>query len=241
MKNLNIFFTILIILIINSRFFALNILTSIKPLELIVREISPEANIINLFNSSEDFKNATFDENIYSNMDLIILLNNEISFKNDSNKIVLSEGVLYYPYQKNPFLWSDPLYTVVIAYKIEKKMESLDPKNAIKYRDNLLRFTQKLVELSDYVSKIAKDSKIKIIDMNNLLIHFYNRYNINYYLYSDDITITRQDVLISSIKYNNSTFNNLKNKKISIDIFLSGYNTIIEFYKNIIDEIFDDE
>ncbi|SHE76535.1 ABC-type Zn uptake system ZnuABC, Zn-binding component ZnuA [Marinitoga hydrogenitolerans DSM 16785] len=230
-------FCVFLFLLLMINIFSLNVVTSIKPLELIVKEISPNASITNIFDSFNDLKTSNTALNDYKNIDLVIMINNELKLEKNLNSVILSEGVLYYPFLDNPYLWTDPLYSVVIAYKIEKKLEIIDPENSLYYRDNLLNFTQKLINLSEEFSKSIKDKNIKIIDMNNLLTHFYERYNINYKLYSDDILVTNKEILVSERQYNNITFSGLKNKKINVDILASNYNNILDFYKSIIDNL----
>ncbi|KAF2956922.1 zinc ABC transporter substrate-binding protein [Marinitoga sp. 38H-ov] len=211
--------------------FSINIVTSVKPLELVTKELVSNANIITVY------KNSDFNVEDFKNIDLFIVLDNEIDLNEKQNFVKLSEGVLYYPYNENPFLWADPLYTVVIAYKIEKKLESIYPEKAYEFRNNLLSFTQKLVDLSDEFSKVIKDKKINILDVNNTFVHFYKRYNINYSTLNEDELITQEKIIISNVNYDNSILNNLKNKKIIVDIFASQYNNIIKFYKDIIDNL----
>ncbi|WGS64962.1 metal ABC transporter solute-binding protein, Zn/Mn family [Marinitoga aeolica] len=230
-------FIVAFILILTISAFSLNIVTSIKPLELIARELAPNSNIYNIYDNYDTFLNLKVESKDFKNADLMIVLNNEIIINSNINKVILSEGVLFYPYKENPFIWSDPLYSVVIAYKIEKKLENIDPQNASEYRDNLLNFTQKIIELSDEFSKSIKNKKISIIDINNLFTHFYERYGIDYKIYNDKITITSDKVLVANYNYKNTTYNNLKNKKVLVDIFASKYNNIINFYKSIIDNL----
>ncbi|MBM7559980.1 metal ABC transporter solute-binding protein, Zn/Mn family [Marinitoga litoralis] len=228
---------LIIILIFTINLFSLNIVTSIKPLELITKELVPDANITTIYENSDSFFNLKIDSKDFNNVDLFVVLDKEIILSENSKSVVLSEGVLFYPYKENPFIWTDPLYTVVIAYKIEKKLESISPENANEFRNNLLNFTQKLVDLSDSFSKIIKDKKINILDINETFIHFYKRYNIKYATLGEDETITKDKILVYNINYDDSTFDNLKNKKILVDIFASQYDDIINFYKTIIDAL----
>ncbi|WP_165974194.1 metal ABC transporter solute-binding protein, Zn/Mn family [Marinitoga lauensis] len=228
---------VVFILVLTISAFSLNIITSIKPLELITRELAPNSIIYNIYNTYDTFKNLKIESKDFKNTDLIIILNDEIEINSAVNKVVLSEGVLFYPYKENPFIWSDPLYSIVIAYKIEKKLENIDPDNASKYRDNLLNFTQKIIDLSDAFSKEIQNKKISIIDINNIFIHFYERYGIDYKVYNKNTTITNDKILISNYDYKNPIYKNLKNKKVMVDIFASKYNNIINFYKSIIENL----
>jgi len=228
---------IIIVLGLMTSIFPLNIVTSIKPLELITKELAPNSNIQNIYDNYDTFLNSKMKLRNFNNADLIIVLNDEINVNSNIEKIVLSEGVLFYPYNENPFIWSDPLYSVVIAYKIEKKLEIIDPPNASKYRNNLLNFTQKIVELSDGFSKAIKNKQISIIDINNLFTHFYKRYGIDYKIYNDETTITNDKILIANYNYTNKVYDNLKNKKIFVDVFASNYNNIINYYKSIINNL----
>lgn len=228
---------IVIMLGLLSSVFSLNIVTSINPLKLITKELAPNSNIINIYDNYDTFLNLKVESKDFKNVDLFIVLNNEMIINNNVDNVILSEGVLFYPYNENPFIWSDPLYSVVIAYKIEKKLENIDPQNASEYRDNLLNFTQKIIELSDGFSKAIKNKKVSIIDINNLFTHFYERYGIDYKIYNDKVTITSDKVLVANYNYKNTTYSNLKNKKILVDIFASKYNNIINFYKSIIDNL----
>ncbi|GAB6189847.1 hypothetical protein JCM30566_15890 [Marinitoga arctica] len=212
--------------------FSLNIITSFKPLELIVRELAPEANIRTVYNDYDSFLNLNVNSNDFENVDLFVILDKEINLEKNINSVVLSEGVLYYPYEENPFIWSDPLYTVVIAYKIEKRLEILFPEKSIEFRNNLLDFTQKIVDLSDDFSKYIKNKKINIVDSNNIFIHFYKRYNIKY-----TRNLSSKDQINFSNYKKTSILNKTNGKKFFIDVFASEYNNIIDYYKQIIDII----
>ncbi|AEX85119.1 hypothetical protein XO10_03455 [Marinitoga sp. 1135] len=223
----------LFIVSVNIIIYGLNIVTSIKPLELITKELAPDSTITSLFKTNSDFSKKY---SITDNVDLVILLNDEIKTPENIQKVVLSEGVLFYPYNENPFLWTDPLYSVVIAYKIEKKLEKIDPENAMNYRNNLLEMTQKLISMSDNFAKIVDKKQLKVIDLNGLLIHFYKRYKIQYETPKEDYIITASDTLVTNVDYHNLNLKALPNLKIKIDVFATNYSTLIDFYESIFKE-----
>jgi zinc transport system substrate-binding protein len=161
-----IFLTILIIAVLFSSAFSFEIITSIKPLALIVKSVvgtsCTVSFIMSPYSNPHTFQLKPSDVIKMDKANLIILVGN--NFESWSSKIkerfgkkviLLQSGVMSSIIRNNPHFWIDPVYASYLAdivySKLSKNIREESMNSYLKFKINLIKESEKILQLTKNV------------------------------------------------------------------------------------------
>jgi zinc transport system substrate-binding protein len=180
------------------------ILSSIKPLSLIAQEIAGENarvdTLLPITASPHDYPLKVSDYTRLKKADLILWIGPELEsflqkpLSNLQGARVMTAYTLegmHWPEEKNhvnelhhherdPHLWLDPRNAIVIAQALNEKLSKIDALHEQSYRENLQKFTEKMIALDVKLLADLKPLAAKgFVVYHEGYSHFVGRYNLH--------------------------------------------------------------
>ena len=158
------------------------VLVSVKPLELMVKEIySGDVEILidpNVNPHTYQLTPSAMKKTVKSDVLLIFGSGFEAWMKKLEGKVKICEvsSVLGKAPLENPHVWLDPVYVSMMAVKVEKCLEEVYPSKSDEMRKNLVSFLMKLSEETEKISKKLSEYSGTLMELRPALYHFVNRF-----------------------------------------------------------------
>ncbi|WP_241240710.1 metal ABC transporter substrate-binding protein [Thermotoga sp. Ku-13t] len=167
---------------------SVTVAVSIRPLELIVKEILPEGhNVVCVMNKDSNphlYQLKTSDLELLNRADLIILAGFEQwASKVQSmfaNKVLMfSEGVFEKDFEEDEHLWLDPVNVLVFSHLLMLSFSRLEPGLTEQFEANWVHFSKRLLErFWLWNEKLAPVKNRIIVEVHPALTHFAKRFDL---------------------------------------------------------------
>ncbi len=165
MRKISILLMITLLLIISISF-SYNIVTSIKPLYLIIKgEVGDNCNvsyIMSPYANPHTFQLKSSDLIKFQKADLIVLVGN--NFESWSDKIYqkfqdktleLDKTILSSQIKQNPHFWTDPVYvdyfSDIVFDRLDKNIQNKSKSTYINFKKSLLNLSNKILQLCKHI------------------------------------------------------------------------------------------
>ena len=158
------------------------VLVSVKPLELIVKEIyDGDVEILidpNVNPHTYQLTPSAMKKIVKSDVLIIFGSGFEAWMKKLEGKAKICEvsSVLGKAPLENPHVWLDPVYTFAMSVEIEKCLEEIYPSKADEMRENLVSFLMKLSEETKRISRELSGYSGTLMELRPALYHFVRRF-----------------------------------------------------------------
>lgn len=184
----NVRWTILPLLLLSTLVLSVTVAVSIRPLELIVKEILPEGhNVLCIMGKNSNphlYQLKTSDLELLNRADLIVL----VGFEQWANKVqsmfkdkvlMFSEDVFEKDFEEDEHLWLDPVNVLVFSHMLMLSLSRLEPNLAEKLEANWVDFSKRLLErLWLWKEKLAPVKNRIIVEVHPALTHLAKRFNL---------------------------------------------------------------
>lgn len=179
---------IVLLSLLSTLALSVTVAVSIRPLELIVKEILPEGhNVVCIMNKDSNphlYQLKTSDLELLNRADLIVLVGFEqwVSKVRSmfANKVLMfSEGVFEKDFEEDEHLWLDPVNVLVFSHLLTLSLSRLEPGLTEQLEANWVHFSKRLLErLWLWKEKLAPVKNRIIVEVHPALTHFAKRFNL---------------------------------------------------------------
>ncbi|MCX7812219.1 MAG: metal ABC transporter substrate-binding protein [Pseudothermotoga sp.] len=243
--------------------FSTTVVVSIKPLELIVREIGGEScNVVCIMKNVNPhlYQLKTNDLKLLNEADLIVLVGFEewaekVRTVFPNKTLVFADGIFKKDFEHDEHLWLDPVNVIVFSYVLTTRLSRIDPKYRESFWSKWQNFSKNLLErIYLWYERLRPLENKTIVEAHPALTHFAKRFNLGEIFgletgHEEGLTMKKITELASLVKkgevkhifvdehVESSTILNLA-KQLNletIELDLMGYE--VESYLNLIDSI----
>ncbi len=158
------------------------VMVSVKPLQLIVKEIYPGdvEILIDPDVNPHMFQLKPSDMGKVEKSEMLLVFGGGFEgwVKKLEGRVKICElsSVVGRASDENPHVWLDPVLTAVMAVKAEACLEGIHPELSVEMRKRLASFLQKLVDLSERIGEEFSRLDGMLLELRPALYHFLKRF-----------------------------------------------------------------
>lgn len=166
--------------------FSVNVAVSIKPMELVVKEIVGGDRVLCIMEDVNPhlYQLKTSDLKLLSEADLIVL----VGFEEWAEKVrgmfskkivVFADGIFKKDFERDEHLWLDPVNVLVFSHTLTTKLSQIEPNKAGLFWTNWQNFSKSLLErIPLWYEKLRPIENKTIVEVHPALTHLARRFNL---------------------------------------------------------------
>lgn len=167
--------------------FSINVVVSIRPMELVVGEIVGEDHSVVCIMKDVNphlYQLKTNDLKSLSEADLIVLIGFEewaekVREMFSKKTVVFADGIFKKDFERDEHLWLDPVNVLVFSYTLTMRLSQIEPNKAELFWVNWQNFSKKLLErIPIWYEKLRAIENKTIVEAHPALTHFARRFNL---------------------------------------------------------------